>query len=36
LAELKQVPPSFRDRAEVVPLSVPGTMLNRQAIVFQN
>lgn len=36
LAELKQVPPSFRDRAEVVPLSIPGTMLNRQAIVFQN
>ncbi len=36
LAELKQVPSSFRDRAEVVPLSIPGTTLSRQAIVFQN
>ena len=36
LAELKQVPSSFRDRVEVVPLLVPGTTLNRQAIVFQN
>ena len=36
LAELKEVPSTFRERAEVVPLAVPGTGFNRRAVVFQN
>ena len=34
--ELKEVPTSFREKAEIIPLLVPGTTLNRQAVVFQN
>ena len=34
--EWKQLPLFLRKRSEIVPLSVPGTKLNRTAVVFQN
>tara|TARA_Y100001934_G_scaffold237437_1_gene289636 strand:+ start:351 stop:989 length:639 start_codon:yes stop_codon:yes gene_type:complete len=34
--EWKQLPSSLRSKSEIIPLSVPGTKLNRKAVVFEN